>query len=598
MRAIMVMFDSLNRRYLPNYGCNRVHAPNFKRLGEKCVTFDNFYAGSLPCMPARRELHTGRYNFLHRSWSPLEPFDDSMPEILKNNGIHTRLISDHDHYWEDGGSTYHPRYSSWECVRGQEADQWSERVEPPTIPDHVPTMREFTHPNWWEHSFKNKEKIRETGLWPQDIVFQKGLDFLEKNKNTDNWFLQIETFDPHEPFDSPQEFRSLYEDSYRGRHFDWPPYAPVTETDEEVDHIRKRYASLLSMCDNNLGKILDFMDNNALWNDTMLIINTDHGFFLGEKEWWAKSVMPCYNEIAHTPFFLWDPTLKVKGEHRQSLAQTIDIPATLLNYFGVESPRDMEGHSLAPIVQYDTPIRKYGLFGYHGSFTNITDGHNYTYMRSSTSLANEPLCEYTLTPTKQQGFISAAEFAQMETAEAFSFTKGCRVMKIPCASRLKNATFCNSFQYGHLLWDLRNDPEQKTSLNDPETEAELINAMIILMKKNDAPPEQYERMGLDPEKLYDRKSVLKDRTQKLQIEEMESMDSYEWSDDAKNIFTGMLALIPSRRNGEFLTAFHEVMQQSAATVIERKHLKAMAHNFYSDDENKVFYFIHKLSRRF
>ena len=101
MRAIMVMFDSLNRRFLPNYGCNWVSAPNFQRLAEKSVTYDNFYASSLPCMPARRDLHTGRPNFLHRSWGPLEPFDNSMPEILKEHGIYTRLISDHGHYWEE-----------------------------------------------------------------------------------------------------------------------------------------------------------------------------------------------------------------------------------------------------------------------------------------------------------------------------------------------------------------------------------------------------------------------------------------------------------------------------------------------------------------
>ena len=120
MKAIMVMFDSLNRHMLPPYGCDWTVAPNFKRLAERTATFDNAYVGSMPCMPARRELHTGRYNFLHRSWGPLEPFDDSMPELLKQNGIRTHLVSDHYHYWEDGGCTYHSRYSSWEIARGQE----------------------------------------------------------------------------------------------------------------------------------------------------------------------------------------------------------------------------------------------------------------------------------------------------------------------------------------------------------------------------------------------------------------------------------------------------------------------------------------------
>ena len=72
MKTIMVMFDSLNRRMLPPYGAAGMVAPNFERLAERTVAFDNSYVGSMPCMPARRELHTGRYNFLHASWGPIE----------------------------------------------------------------------------------------------------------------------------------------------------------------------------------------------------------------------------------------------------------------------------------------------------------------------------------------------------------------------------------------------------------------------------------------------------------------------------------------------------------------------------------------------
>jgi arylsulfatase A-like enzyme len=61
MKTVMVMFDSLNRRMLSSYGCVWTHTPNFDRLAKRAVTFDNCYAGSLPCIPARRELHTGRY---------------------------------------------------------------------------------------------------------------------------------------------------------------------------------------------------------------------------------------------------------------------------------------------------------------------------------------------------------------------------------------------------------------------------------------------------------------------------------------------------------------------------------------------------------
>jgi len=63
MRAIMVMYDTLNRHFLPPYGNDWVKAPNFKRLAERTVAFTRSYVGSVPTIPARRELHTGRYNF-------------------------------------------------------------------------------------------------------------------------------------------------------------------------------------------------------------------------------------------------------------------------------------------------------------------------------------------------------------------------------------------------------------------------------------------------------------------------------------------------------------------------------------------------------
>ena len=66
MKAIMVMYDSLNRHLLQPYGCQWTQTENFQRLAEHTVVFDNCWVGSMPCMPARRELHTGRYNFLHQ----------------------------------------------------------------------------------------------------------------------------------------------------------------------------------------------------------------------------------------------------------------------------------------------------------------------------------------------------------------------------------------------------------------------------------------------------------------------------------------------------------------------------------------------------
>jgi Arylsulfatase A and related enzymes len=131
VKAVFVLLDSLNRKALEVYSKKtNIRTPNFKRFQKKCITFDNHFVGSLPCIPARRDLHTGRINFLHRSWGPLEPFDESFPELMKNNGVYSHIITDHHHYFADGGATYHQRYSSWELVRGQAIDRWKAEVKP------------------------------------------------------------------------------------------------------------------------------------------------------------------------------------------------------------------------------------------------------------------------------------------------------------------------------------------------------------------------------------------------------------------------------------------------------------------------------------
>lgn len=594
MKAIMVMYDSLNRRLLETYGCEWTNTPNFKRLAERATTFDNFYAGSLPCMPARRDLLTGRYNFMHRSWGPIEPFDNSMPKILREHGIFTHLVSDHYHYWEDGGCTYHTMYSTYENIRGQEADQWTKDSAPTPVPEHLPTMREFTHPRWWNNSWANKQIIRNQNIWPQNACFESGLEFLELNREKDNWFLQIETFDPHEPFDVPEEFLQLYQDTYDGKYFDWPSYAPVSETNVEVDHIKKRYAALLAMCDYNLGRILDFMDEHAMWEDTMLIVNTDHGFMLGEKDWWAKSVMPCYNEIAHTPFFLYDPRHHYGGERRQGLAQTIDIPATLLEFFNVDRPKEMFGVPLSTTLVEDKPAREWGLFGFHGSFINITNG-NYLYMRASSSISNKPLYEYTLMPTHQDKMFDPEELTDLSLT-TLPFSKGAMVMKIPNMSRLANATFCNSFQYGNLLFNLKEDPEQLHPIDNPNLEAQIINELIATMKRNDAPAEQFVRLGLDSEHTYDAKRVLADRTEQMSFDSFEITKRYSWTNDAKNIFIGMLSLLAENQIEEYFSMLERLMEEQNKSEVTREEFVALAKHFYSENDGKVFYFLNKLSR--
>ncbi len=492
MKAIMIMFDSLNRHFLPCYGNDWVHAPNFTRLQEKSLTFNQFYASSLPCMPARRELHTGRYNFLHRSWGPLEPFDVSMPQILSKNGVYTHLVTDHFHYFEDGGATYHSRYNTWEFVRGQQGDPWKGKVADLVIPP-CENPRKINLDNW-RQDWVNREAMDTEEKQPMPINFNLGIDFIEHNKHEDNWFLQIETFDPHEPFYTMDTYKKLYSREYHGKHYDWPNYGKADTNAKTVDHVQKEYAALVSMCDVYLGKVLDVMDAHNMWEDTMLIVNTDHGFMLGEKEWYGKNIQPFYNEVSHVPFFIYDPRVSAGGTQagscRESLCQTIDIAPTLLEFFGQEIPATMQGKPLRPVIEQDKPIREAGLFGMHGGHVNIVDG-SYVYMRANVTPDNMPLYEYTLMPTHMREMfrVQALQQAELINANTYSFAT-CPVMKIPATSFLQSRTF------GHLLFDLTKDPNQEQPVNNLDIELDMAKKLIALLQESEAPEEQYIRLGL------------------------------------------------------------------------------------------------------
>ncbi|QHW33469.1 sulfatase [Paenibacillus rhizovicinus] len=559
MKAVMVMFDSLNRHMLPNYGCEWLQAPNFRRLSETTVTFDNCYAGSLPCMPARRELHTGRHNFLHRSWGPLEPFDDSMVDVLRRKGVYTHLVTDHTHYFEDGGATYHTRFNSWEYARGQEGDPWKGNVRDPHIPESLsgPKIGDLWRQDWVNRSYLDTEEKQ-----PQAVTFDNGIAFIETNRSQDNWFLQIETFDPHEPFFTQQKYKDLYPHAYNGKHFDWPDYGRVSQQPEEVQHAVYEYAALVSMCDAYLGKVLDLFDRHDLWQDTMLIVNTDHGFLLGEHEWWGKNIQPFYNEIAQLPLFVWDPRSGAKGERSDTLAQTIDIAPTLLEFFDAALPADMLGKPLRGANGSDRqPIREAALFGMHGGHINVTDGR-YVYMRAPQRFDNGPLFEYTLMPTHMHNRFDVKELNDLRLREPFSFTKGCRTLEIPAH------TYVNPYVHGTLLFDLERDPKQQSPIEDIAVEARMIRLMAGLMRDNDAPKEQFERMGIPVDGIVDEEALRQEKEVRREHRKADLGLNEEWTEKGRDAYFGLRCFTPEALRPSLREGLIGFVQAAGKTVID------------------------------
>ena len=264
------------------------------------------------------------------------------------------------------------------------------------------------------------------------------------------------------------------------------------DTPEEILHLRAEYAALLTMCDEKLGEVLDLLDEYGMWKDTMVIVNTDHGFLLAEHGQWAKCHCPFYNEVARIPLFIWDPVTGARGIHADSLVQTIDLPATILAQFGLRLPEDMEGVPLQPVLaDSGKAVRKAALYGIFGGQINCTDGR-YVYMRSPVD-TDTGIYQYTLMPTRHGGrraFIENGELEKMTLSEGLSFTKGLPVLRIPYEKEAGQA------KYDTMLFDLENDPGQEHPIHDEEAERYMAALMAERMKENGCPEEIFMRYGL------------------------------------------------------------------------------------------------------
>ena len=516
MKTIFVLFDSLNRLALGAYGGTSIETPNFDRFSKRAVTFDKHYVGSLPCMPARRDMHAGRLNFTHRGWGPLEPFDESFARILSENSVYSHLISDHLHYFENGGWGYANAFDSWDFVRGQEYDALKVLVRPPLerykerfderhYPLHnLPETGAITWGNSHKLALKKlrgaitHECLTEEDDFPTAKCFSKAFEFLNNNREADDWFLQLECFDPHEPFVAPERFRSAYASGYNGKVLDWPLYERNANTPDEIAAIRGNYAALVAMCDEHFGRLLDYFDANDLWKDTALVLSTDHGFLLSEHDWWAKNRMPYYEEISHIPMMVWHPDHAAQaGERRRSLTQTTDLMPTFLDFHGCEIPHSVTGRSVKSLMSDDKPQRESAIFGMFGGPVGVTDG-TYTYYLYPDDLTAQSLHLYTLMPAHMTELFDIGELQSSQLAPPFNFTKGAPTLRMKLDPKntqvgLDGDTLedCET-----VLFNVEIDPRQEIKLQDRAVagrlKAEIARQFVI----HDAPPELFAHFDL------------------------------------------------------------------------------------------------------
>ncbi|HEU5362971.1 MAG TPA: sulfatase-like hydrolase/transferase [Gaiellaceae bacterium] len=489
MNVLLVLVDSLNRADVPAYGTAEVPLPNLDRLARRAFRFDNHFVGSLPCMPARRELYAGFKEFLWRPWGPLEPADARLPRLVQRAGLRTAIVTDHYHYWEESANGYVQSFQQTELVRGHEWDNWRGPVPADErLPAWVERIERW-RPGAGRRYYANVRDFEtEEDFFPAR-TFRAAAARLASLRAP--FFLQVESFDVHEPFHVPEPYRSRFGDPADDDRFTlWPPYQDpdalaafmAATSPEELAFVRARYLGKVAMVDRWLGVLLDVLDERALWDDTAVLFTTDHGHDLGTGGVFGKQY-PHRDSHARIPLLVWHPGFPGDGRGIDALTSTVDLFATVAELAGGGAePR--HGRSLVPLLAGAAGERDGLLYGTFGQGVCCTDGE-WTIFKSPPGRG--PLYAYSSLLVESQDIKGIGT-----PVEHGLFVPGVPLpqWRIPAEVR--------PLSHEDFLFHRPTDPAQERNLWDAEpTQRErMLDLLRALVESEGAPPEQLVRLGL------------------------------------------------------------------------------------------------------
>ena len=387
LNAIVVLLDSLNRHLLGAYGGSEFATPNLDRFAQRALRFERHYAGSLPCMPARHDILCGALDFLWKPWGSIELWEEPITVPLRRAGVTTKLITDHPHLFEVGGENYHCDFSAWDYQRGHESDLWKTRPDASWL--GAPSFQ-----RGWTPYDNSRGYFRDEADFPGPRTMAAAVRWIEADARFhDRFLLFVDEFDPHEPFDTPEPYASLYDPAWEGPHLIWPPYVRGALvhgvlTPRQAQQVRACYGAKLTMIDAWFGRVVEAIDRQQLWDTTAVIVCTDHGHYLGEKDIWGKPGVPVYEPLGHIPLLIAWPGATPRSVG--ALTTSADIHATLMDMFAVEAAHRTHGCSLLPLISGSAAsIRDYVLSGVWGREVHLIDGTS-KYARAPAG-ANAPL---------------------------------------------------------------------------------------------------------------------------------------------------------------------------------------------------------------
>jgi arylsulfatase A-like enzyme len=366
-----------------------VHAPNISRLADEGCLLENCLVSNSICTPSRATILTGQYSHINgvkTLGAGFKPEHNNIAKILSRGGYQTSVIGKWHLQTEPTGFDYY-------CVLPGQGRYWD------------PIMK--TKENWGNYLKGGKEYKG----FSTDVITDMTIDWIENQDKSKPFMAMCNFKATHEPFDYPERFSHLFRDeeipfpeslydnspnttgrSFNGqsidnltnryllasenpdkkRDFMFYPDLPFSVDGLNHEEARmKTYQKFVkdfmrcgAAIDDNIGKLLNYLDKSGLAENTIVIYAADQGYFLGEHGWFDKRLI--YEESIHMPLVIRYPKEIPPGTRNNDIIENVDYSALFADYAGVQYPATMQGQSFRKNLMGNTPDdwRKYGYYRY------------------------------------------------------------------------------------------------------------------------------------------------------------------------------------------------------------------------------------------
>jgi arylsulfatase A-like enzyme len=366
MNSIVIVSDTFRYDYVGANGNAWIKTPELDAFSRIAVNFDRCTISSFPTIPTRTDWFTGRYSFPFHGWQPLDPGATPLASVLGEAGYVNQLITDCPHLMK-GRANFDRGFHGAEWIRGQEGDTPLTWMNHP-LTEIVPFEKTRQRPINFGATLANQHAWQNRWWQGEEDTFvartcRTAAHWLEQNYKAEKFFLWVDCFDVHEPWDPPEYLVRMYDDSgYDGPPMRHPNYGRASDyTPEELRNLKAHYAGEVTLVSKHVGRLLRMVEDTGLMDRTAILFMADHGMYLGEHDRTGKSNIsprddrgswPFFEELAHVPLMVYVPGV-AGGRRVAAPVQSPDLMPTLLELAGVKAPEGLHGHSLVPFLRGD-----------------------------------------------------------------------------------------------------------------------------------------------------------------------------------------------------------------------------------------------------